>query len=361
MTVSLRRFWLGLNAWLLPLGLAFGLAWLVAAVSAAISGASAPPIKSVGLLWFVALNVYFLNAAWQDGDSQAFDGNRPGRLMARLLPWAWITVALVAAVATWGIWLRVAQHGWTEDRIWAMLVAVLALGYTVGYWLPIGAGEIGARKHWMPAIGRVNIAFAALTSVALALLVSPLADARRLATHDQFTRLQSGRIEVGKFDFGYLRHEGGVYGQRLLAQLAQGLPSDTDGEIARQASAMLAQPVRANYARRSVVEAQPRPAIDAAIEDWSLASGPRVPATFLDRAHIANTSREKRNCLDLRYRCAAWMQDLDADGNPEIVLLMHKPGTALDFLFVYEGKAPFSAPIGRRGVTELPARFAFGG
>lgn len=51
---------------------------------------------------------------------------QPARVLALML-------IVPSGLAVWAVWERVAQYGWTPDRVFAAVVAVLGLGYGVIY------------------------------------------------------------------------------------------------------------------------------------------------------------------------------------------------------------------------------------
>ena len=54
-------------------------------------------------------------------------------LMRRLLLGALLFAPVCALLAAWAVWLRVAQYGWTPDRLYAALITVVSLLWSVGY------------------------------------------------------------------------------------------------------------------------------------------------------------------------------------------------------------------------------------
>src|SRR5690606_2705287 len=215
MTLALRRAWLGLNAWLLPVALAFGVAWVLAIPFAGQGDGGDRTLTSARLLWFLALAVCFLNAAWQDGHSPAIASRR----LRRGLRWAWCATIPIALFAAWSILPRVGQYGWTEDRIWGALVAAMALAYAVGYPAPRARDP-----RWMPWVGRINVWVAVFASLAIVALLTPIADARRLAVASQVGRALAhdiGDADPARVDTAWLRWQAGTYGVEGLRRLAE--------------------------------------------------------------------------------------------------------------------------------------------
>lgn len=100
--------------------------------------------------------------------------------------------AVLAAVA---IWLRVDQHGWTPDRLFAATAAALALGYGGLYALAIlrGAG-------WMDRIRGANIIMALALIGSCALWLTPLLNPEAISARSLVARVADGRTAPGSAD-----------------------------------------------------------------------------------------------------------------------------------------------------------------
>ncbi|WP_168219759.1 DUF4153 domain-containing protein [Pseudotabrizicola formosa] len=110
------------------------------------------------------------------------------RAMALMLP-------VMAGLGAWAVWVRVAQYGWTPERVFAAQTAALALGYGGLYALAVlrGAG-------WMARVRRANVGMA-LALMGLALLaLTPVLSAERLSARSLMARLDDGRLSVTELD-----------------------------------------------------------------------------------------------------------------------------------------------------------------
>lgn len=305
---ALRRFWLALNTWFLPLALALALVWLASLVATGVEPLFATRRAALALFWFAALAILFLNAAWQDGSAVPY-----GRRLAGAVRWAWLAIPLLAALGLWALALRVRQHGWTVDRIWAALVGSAAFLYAAGYCLGRKPGG------WMAAVPRTNISVAALLCLAIVLLLGPLADARKLAVASQVGRLRSGAVSLAQFDFAFLRTEAGSYGRAALDQLAQ---AGNVPPAVRSAAAEARRDAADGVIRQDSTQAL------ATLRDKVLVL-PRGETP--DPALLAWLSRPRpdyneRACLADAARCVLWLVDLDRAGGKEAVLLWDNAG-----------------------------------
>lgn len=321
---ALRRFWLGLNAWFYPLALGFGVAWVAALPFTGLDALFATRHAAFMLLWFAVLSVKFCNAAWQDGkDAPAY----PGWLRAPL-PWAQLSLLVVAVVAGWALYARIAQHGLSADRIWALYVTLLMTLYAAGYALSVLPRW--RRRGWLASVAATNIATAGVGLLLAALLLSPLLDARELAVRQQLSRLESGDLPLKELDFDALAHEHGRAGRKAVQALAQGKGSERAIAIATLAQTAL------NAPRRGHAPSPASPDALAKLRLW-----PRdMP---LDPAFAALLTSEhakwgEAECLRLAPRCLLWRVDLDGDGLPEVLMLQGRQNDSLGVYRQQDGR-----------------------
>lgn len=333
--ITLRRFWLSISAWLLPLLLLFSVMWVVALPFTGLAPFFKTHSASFILLWFIALSIKFANAAYQDGT-----GEEPyGRVLSRLLEFAWPSTVVLAAIAWWAMKLRIDQYGWTEDRVWAVFVLLLASLYAVGY-----AWSLRRRRGgWLHSIGQTNIVAAIVMCAGLLLLLSPVADARRIAVHSQMARLQSSQVAPDKIDYAYLRWQAGRYGQDALKQLAAGIPHKEKDMIAAKAKQTLAQQTR--YSATAGAE---KLAPQQFRQRFHVMGGAPLDDALL-QAMQAGTRWEETRCVQIEAQCAVWMTDLDGDGAAEAVVLMEKPdwssGNAIFYQRLASGQYQYGGQI----------------
>jgi len=128
-------------------------------------------------------------------------------LAATMLP-----LAIVAAISTW---LRVAQYGFTPERLWALVFVAIALACALLYLYALVRG----RDVWAGRLRPANIRLAiGICAVAL-LLATPLADFGALSTRSQVARLESGRVTAQQLDWRALRFDFGPSGVAALERL----------------------------------------------------------------------------------------------------------------------------------------------
>lgn len=230
--LTFRRFWLSITTWFVPLALTLSVVWVLALPFTGVNVLLSTGHAASYILWFSALSITFLNAAFQDGrEPPALPG-----WLARAITWAWLTMPVLTVLAAWALAQRVAQYGWTPDRIWAALVTLLALVHALGYAL-----SHVKRGAWLGTLPATNIVAALIEVAAIALLISPAADVRRLAVNDQLARLKAGTIESIEFDWSFFQRDTGHYGRAALRELSQATGTDTrTRELAERATRAIA-------------------------------------------------------------------------------------------------------------------------
>ncbi len=308
MTETIRRYALSIAAWLLPLVLFFAVLWAVALPFTGLDPLFKTRYAARLMLGFMALAVLFANCAYQDGEHEAYP-----EWLARALQVAWPALVVVVGVAWWALGLRVAQHGWSEDRLWAALVAVLAAVYAVGYalsWLK--------RERWMQAMGTTNIVAALLLCAGLLVYVAPPTEVRKLAVAAHLAHVQqkqAGADKAPEPDWNYLRWESGRYGREALQAMAEGRGVPAGQGWERQAERLLAQSNRHNPQPEKQMNAE-----ELAQKFRVFPEGRGLPESFVAHIRSDKTSWELRHCLQSTVGCAVWMGDLDGDAREELLV-----------------------------------------
>ena len=212
-----KRAILQVLGWLLPLVSLILLAFIVTL-----------PFKGLHALWntgyatslmlgLLALMVFLLNTAFQDGKALQY----PAWLL-KLSNLAVITMPIYAFLSLYALYLRVAQYGWTDDRVWAASFTLIATLYSVGY-AYAAVQSFKQNAVWMQQIKPVNVLTAVCLMVLIGLLYSPLLSPMRIGVKSQLARLNEGKVSASAFDYQYLRFSGGQYGDAAL----RGLLADT--------------------------------------------------------------------------------------------------------------------------------------
>ncbi|HXR87919.1 MAG TPA: DUF4153 domain-containing protein [Stellaceae bacterium] len=257
------------------------------------------------LLIFAAVVILVLiNAAYQDGPR---DRHVPSllRFSARI---AAILPLPLVALAAYALALRIAQYGWTADRILGTAAVIVVACHAIGYaW--------AAFAHpWLRPIERWNVYCALVTLAALLALFSPLADPARISVDDQMARVENGKTPADKLDLDYLRWDAGRYGKAALETVAA-RPGDSASPLKTRAGLLLAAKSRYDQqesphplAENLVIHAADGKLPDSFLaQDWRVANDYNIPACL----HAATT-----------VKCEVFVKDLKGDGSPQIIIVL---------------------------------------
>ncbi|WP_296765209.1 DUF4153 domain-containing protein [Sediminimonas sp.] len=196
---------------LLPVVLTVMVVFLAAVAVRGVSGLLGD-LSVAGTLLAMALAAVALISVALDCDNGRAVHGRPMRVVveatALLLP-------LLVAVAVWALWLRVAQYGWTPNRVVAALSAVVIMAYALLYAL-----AVLRRHHWMNRVRRANVAMALVVAGLCGLWMTPLLNAERIATASQVARFEAGRAALDDLALWEMAHRWGRPGAAGLARLA---------------------------------------------------------------------------------------------------------------------------------------------
>ena len=208
----------------------------------------APALGAGLLLFLIALPFTGLDALWEATKSTTpillscvvgalilanavIGTGEDDRAANPLLRFGAMALALVtfplAGIAGFATGLRIGQHGFTPDRLWALTFVIFATAFGVAYLVSLVRGRMDWAGHARTANVRLAIAIAA---VAL-FLATPIVSFNAISAADQVARLTSGKVKPDKFDWAALRFDYGAPGEAALKRLTL----SKNGEIARQA------------------------------------------------------------------------------------------------------------------------------
>jgi hypothetical protein len=236
-----RMLALSLLSWLLPLLVVILLGFL-----GSLPFVSLDPLWRTGhatalLLVAAGLLVFLINSSYQDGASgAAAAANGSGTRIKHFAASAGaIGLIPLVALAAWALSLRVAQHGWSVERIFAAAVIVVAGCYASGYAIAVALSPSTLKR-----IEITNFITAYVFLILALALFSPIADPARLMVADQVARLKSGAIAPNKFDFTALKFDGAGWGHDALLALSQNKDGPDAATISALAARALAAPTR---------------------------------------------------------------------------------------------------------------------
>lgn len=175
-----------------------------------------------------AFAVLLANAVIGNGRAER-SGNRllhgaAAVLVAAVLP--------LAVIAFYSMHLRVIQYGWTPERLWGAVAAMVALAYgAAGLW-SVGRGRLDFDDLLRPLQQKLAIGLALLAL----LLALPVMDFGAISTRDQLARLKQGTPRGQLFDWAALAFDFGPAGRKALADMAKS-PDKARAEMAKWALA----------------------------------------------------------------------------------------------------------------------------
>ncbi len=288
------------------------------------------------LLCLVLGTVALVNSVYQDGTAEAPYGHL-GRWLVNA---ALLTLPIYAFIAAIALQLRVGQHGWSVDRLWAAILIGFAVLYSGGYAVAV----LWRGTAWLARLAPVNTALALLLVAVLLASQSPLLNLRAISLHSQLA--QAGE-RLDRLDFKYLRWDLGRPGIEALQRLRQ------DPRV--QANPLLQARIEAALKMESRWQDQPISAPQMAQRLPARPQGASVPQGLLD---LLATPEEYRNsdvseCMAPAARCYLVSVDLDRDGAAEWILVS---GERAHWLPVFGGVEPKWRRLGQLQQREEASR-----
>jgi len=309
---GIRTVALTLLSWLLPL-----MTLIAAGFTASLLFTGLAPLwatrSAAGLLLSAAgVVVILLNTAFQDGS--------PEHNRARIFRYAEFVAGLVlvplVTLAAYAVWLRVAQYGWTVERVVTAATILIALCYTTGYAAAALLSLSGGA--WMRLVAPVNVATAFAVIAVLLALFTPLGDPARLSVASQVARLKAGSVSAKAFDYGYLKSQGGRYGHDALVAISTADFGAATTVVHDQAKTALIDTI---LPPATIKLAKPA---DLVANVAVYPKGAKLPDTFVKQDwHAENfvPGAYVSDCLRLAdAKCDAILLDLDGDGRNEIFI-----------------------------------------
>jgi hypothetical protein len=262
------------------------------------------------LLGLLLLLVAFVNAVWQDGvDTRPYP-----RVLRWLIDAALVLSPIYATLALYALALRIGQYGWTDQRFWAVLVAVVLACHAVGY----AAAAIHRGSTWLGWLPRVNVALAGIVVLLAVLANSPALDPYRLSVASQVGRLHAGRVGPAKLDVAELRFDNGRRGYRAAVALQQ----DPKMRADRSALAALTRTIARQQQERPLTDAEQKrlsvTTVAALRAQIAVAPGSEAPDEDWYRNLLS--AKYGHSCRLRGADCVLLSADLRGDGQSEILL-----------------------------------------
>ena len=258
-------------------------------------------ISAAGLLLTLAFLQLLLMAVVRDPQKASIPWAGPLRYLIKT---ALLVTPLYVLIAAWALWLRVAQYGWTAERLHGALAVVVLLVWSLGYFV-----SIVWRKGQNPLVlqGKVNLAVSLLVLVILVLLNSPVLDSMRISVNSHMARYQSGKNTPDQVSI-YILEQSGRYGRAALESLKSDVEYMKDPK--RRRSLLMAFD--------GVQRLQQRISEKALADNVLIAPGSGKPdATFW--SVVMKNLYNAMICIE-KGACVLVEQDLNSDGRAEWIL-----------------------------------------
>jgi len=269
-------------------------------------------ISAAGLLTTLALLLLLLVTVVWHPQRQKLPYFSPLRGMIHL---AVIIAPAYPVLAGWALWLRIAQYGWSPERLYGVLITIVALVWTVGFCLSVLFYRRDPQRlqaHITPATGLLALIF-------LVLVYTPVLDPWRISVESHMARYQDGRINADQVSL-YMLSNTGRKGREAMQMLQNdpqfisnpkrqreinGLLSGNAGGAGKMTAAMLEKQIQ-------------------------LAPGMARPDKALWRAMLSNQYRFE-SCDSAQSNCLLMPLDLNSDGKPEAVLFQFTDRTIVAY------------------------------
>ena len=323
---GIRSLLLVLFSWLLPIATILIAAFLVSLPFSGLTPLWETRAATVVLLASSSVLIILINAAFQNGEISA-TVPRLVRYSGRLA--AWMLLPLVA-IAAYALMLRIAQYGWSKDRVIAAALVFITAIYALGYF------AAACQRHtWLSRVATVNIANAFVIVATLIALFTPIADPAKIAVNDQIHRLKTGQVPAAQFDFAYLKREGVRYGAAALQDLTLNA-SGKDAAFIKEKAALALSSTEPGINSANNVTAEK---LKANIQVWPATK--KLPESFVqqDWSTLVQDWLLPQCMSDALKNCDAYLIDLEGNGNAAILLVGSKEDEgAVIFQFTQKNK-----------------------
>lgn len=122
-----------------------------------------------------------------------------------------LMLPVLTTLAAWSVALRVAQYGWTPDRVLAATAAAVIAVYGLAYAVAALRG-----RGWRARIRQANVWMALVALGAACLWLTPVLNPERISADNQVARFLDGRSDLSQLPVWRLHSDWGVAGQSAL-------------------------------------------------------------------------------------------------------------------------------------------------
>ncbi|HED5646172.1 TPA: DUF4153 domain-containing protein [Enterobacter cloacae] len=258
-------------------------------------------ISAAGLLTALALLLLFLVTIVWHPQRQTLPYYALLNGMVRL------AIAIVPAypvLAGWALWLRISQYGWSPERLYGVLITLVALVWAVGFCISVVFCRRQAQKLQASVIPLTGL----LALILLILIHTPVLDPWRISVESHMARYHDGRINADQVSL-YMLSNSGRKGREAMQTLQYDRQFMAEPKRQRELYGLLSgNRDGAGKMTAGMLEKQ-----------FTLAPGTSRPDKGLWQAMLNNQYRFD-SCSRERKTCLLMSLDLNADGKPEAVI-----------------------------------------
>ena len=259
------------------------------------------------LLWLMALSLFFVNAIYHKGND-----NKPYHIALHRFILVGIAVLPVfSLISAYGIFVRIAQYGFTPERLWGLSIWFILSCFAIAYLV----GIVKLRDHWLIIQSKTNVVMG-LVVLAFTLLVnSPVLNFKSISASSQMARYYQGEVSLEDFNINYFSSNLGKPGYDALQTLKAEIESSEPEFAARIETAY--KYVQQRAARRNgISEEFEEPALIVTYWPNQQAFNSDLIA-YIDKQESYNRSKLAE------YRISI---DLNHDGVPELITIIDRSG-----------------------------------
>lgn len=298
--IQLSNFASFIARFFLPLLNVVAVIFLGGFIISSFSGLTSAGLGSAVMLWFVILNLIFINFVYGDGSTLY-------QFRKGLNAFVLINILLLNAfsgLSLYGILVRVNQYSWSVERLYAFTIALFLAFVVLAYSLAI----IRKRTSWMTSLGTIN-KVGILSLITLILVInSPIANFKTITINSIIAGVNNGKINVNS-SLAYDLKQLGDEGKRAFEQLN----SNPEYQKLFQTS--------------SYSEEQKRQLKEVLIP---VKNSPTLPDSWFDLGDSLNSSWYCTSKYD-PYSCLGFMADVNQDGQDDMVMCYSYPtSTTID-------------------------------
>ncbi|WP_353243236.1 DUF4153 domain-containing protein [Providencia sp.] len=292
--IQLSNFASFIARFFLPLLNVVAVIFLSGFVISYFSGLESAGLGSAVMLWFVILNLIFINFVYGDGSTQY-------QFRKGLNSFVLLNILLLNAfsgLSLYGILVRVNQYSWSVERLYAFTVALFLALVVLAYSIAI----IRKKTMWMTSLGTINKVGILSLIVVIFVINSPIANFKTITINSIVAGVNNGKIKVNS-SLAYDLKQLGAEGKIAFEQL------NSNPEYQKQ------------FQTSPYAEEQRIPLKEVLIQ---AKNSPTLPDSWFD---LGENLSSAWYCTSKHepYSCLGFMADVNQDGQNDVIMCYSYP------------------------------------